>query len=91
MKYIITGAVGFIGSHLCERLLAEGKQVVGIDCFTDYYPRWCKEANLDVIRDRPGFTLVEKSILDADLESLIGEGDVVFHQAAQGLDRKSVV
>jgi len=37
MKAVVTGAAGFIGSHLCERLLADGYEVVGIDCFTDYY------------------------------------------------------
>jgi nucleoside-diphosphate-sugar epimerase len=39
MKCVVTGAAGFIGSHLCERLLADGHSVTGIDCFTDYYPR----------------------------------------------------
>ena len=39
MKVVVTGAAGFIGSHVAESLLADGHEVVGIDCFTDYYPR----------------------------------------------------
>ena len=46
MKALVTGAAGFIGSTLAERLLADGADVVGIDCFTDYYPRPIKERNL---------------------------------------------
>ena len=45
-RAVVTGAAGFIGSHLCERLLADGWRVTGIDCFTDYYPREDKLANL---------------------------------------------
>ena len=43
MKALVTGAAGFIGSHLAERLLDDGAEVIGIDCFTDYYPRALKE------------------------------------------------
>ncbi len=52
MKAIVTGAAGFIGSHLSERLLADGHEVVGIDCFTDYYRRARKEQNLEAARSR---------------------------------------
>src|SRR5262245_15045371 len=55
MRCVVTGAAGFIGSHLCERLLADGHAVTGIDCFTDYYPRTVKERNLSSLRDRPHF------------------------------------
>ena len=46
MKVIVTGAAGFVGSHLCERLVDHGDEVIGIDCFTDYYSPRRKEANL---------------------------------------------
>ena len=52
MKALVTGAAGFIGSHLTAGLLDRGAQVVGLDCFTDYYPRPIKERNLDVNRRR---------------------------------------
>ena len=46
MKALVTGCAGFIGSHLTERLLREGYEVIGIDCFADYYARGIKEANI---------------------------------------------
>ena len=48
MKALVTGCAGFIGSHLTERLLREGYEVIGIDCFTDYYSREIKEANINL-------------------------------------------
>ena len=59
MRCVVTGVAGFIGSHLCERLLADGHAVVGIDCFTDYYPRTVKERNLSGFRAHPQFTFIE--------------------------------
>ena len=47
MKAFVTGAAGFIGSTLVERLIADGGDVVGLDCFTDYYPRAIKERNAE--------------------------------------------
>ena len=46
MKAVVTGVAGFIGSTLAEQLVGDGADVVGIDCFTDYYPRPLKERNL---------------------------------------------
>ena len=46
MKTLVTGCAGFIGSHLVDKLLEQGYKVIGIDCFTDYYPRETKEANI---------------------------------------------
>jgi nucleoside-diphosphate-sugar epimerase len=89
MKALITGAAGFIGSTLAERLLDRGDDVVGIDCFTDYYPRPMKERNLSGPRSRPGFRFVESRIQDADLASLLADRTHVFHLAAQAGVRKS--
>jgi nucleoside-diphosphate-sugar epimerase len=89
VKALVTGTAGFIGSHLTEALLDRGAQVVGIDCFTDYYPRPIKEANLGHNRGRAGFTFVEARIQDADLPSLLKDVTHVFHLAAQAGVRKS--
>jgi UDP-glucose 4-epimerase len=89
MKALITGAAGFIGSHLTGGLLDRGAEVVGIDCFTDYYPRPIKEANLAHNRDRPGFRFIESRIQDADLPELLDGVTHVFHLAAQAGVRKS--
>jgi len=89
MKCLVTGAAGFIGAHLCGRLLAQGCQVVGIDSFTDYSPRELKEARVAPLRDAPGFTLVEDDILTADLDSLARGAALLFHQAAQAGVRAS--
>jgi nucleoside-diphosphate-sugar epimerase len=89
MKALVTGAAGFIGSHLCGVLLDSGATVTGIDCFTDYYPRPLKEANLATLTGRPGFSFVEASLQDADLKPMLGGVTHVFHLAAQAGVRKS--
>lgn len=89
MRALVTGAAGFIGSHLCELLLERGAHVVGIDCFTDYYARSIKEANLSHNSGRPGFRFVEARIQDADLPALLDGVSHVFHLAAQAGVRKS--
>jgi nucleoside-diphosphate-sugar epimerase len=89
MKALVTGAAGFIGSHLSEALLDRGAQVTGLDCFTDYYARSLKEANLAPNFGREGFRFVEARIQDADLKSLLGGVTHVFHLAAQAGVRKS--
>ena len=89
MKALVTGTAGFIGSHLTGALLDRGATVIGLDCFTDYYPRAIKEANLDHNRRRDGFTLVETRIQDADLKTLLKDITHVFHLAAQAGVRKS--
>ncbi len=80
---LVTGAAGFIGSHLSERLLQEGHSVIGVDAFTDYYPRAVKEANLAGLRAHPGFRFVEADLARADLLSLVAGADFIFHQAGQ--------
>jgi len=89
MKALVTGAAGFIGSHLAEALLDGGAQVTGIDCFADYYPRPIKERNLAAVRERPGFAFVESTIQAADLRALLTGVTHVFHLAAQAGVRKS--
>lgn len=89
MKALVTGAAGFIGSTLAERLLANGADVVGLDCFTDYYPRPLKERNLSGLITLPRFRFVEARLQDADLRSLLADRTHVFHLAAQAGVRKS--
>jgi predicted glycosyltransferase/uncharacterized protein YbjT (DUF2867 family) len=69
--YLVTGAAGFIGSHLSERLLSNGHIVRGADRFSDYYGRDVKEANIASCRARPGFELIEADFADADLDGLL--------------------
>lgn len=84
MKALVTGVAGFVGSHLAERLLSEGHQVVGVDCLTDYYSEELKVANLAEVRRAGGdFTFVEEDLRRTDLESLLKSTTHVFHQAGQ--------
>lgn len=82
MKCLVTGAAGFIGSHLCERLLEAGHDVAGVDAFIPYYPRAVKESNLSAARAHRSFRFHEidlrKDRLDAALEGV----ETVFHLAA---------
>ena len=89
MRALVTGAAGFIGSTLSERLLAQGADVVGIDCFADYYPRAIKERNLHDAMATRGFRFIESRLQDADLAMLLGDRTHVFHLAAQPGVRKS--
>ena len=89
MKALVTGAAGFIGSHLTAALLDRGATVVGIDSFTDYYARDIKERNLAENRLREGFRFAETSIQSADLPGLLDGVTHVFHLAAQAGVRRS--
>jgi nucleoside-diphosphate-sugar epimerase len=89
VKALVTGCAGFIGSTLVDRLLADGADVAGIDCFTDYYPREVKERNLGGALKSSAFRFVESSIQDADLPALLHDRTHVFHLAAQAGVRKS--
>jgi nucleoside-diphosphate-sugar epimerase len=89
VKALVTGAAGFIGSTLADRLLRDGAHVVGLDSFADYYPRALKERNLAAARRDPDFRFVEARIQDADLRSLLADRTHVFHLAAQAGVRKS--
>jgi nucleoside-diphosphate-sugar epimerase len=83
LKCLVTGCAGFIGSHLSEALVAQGNSVTGVDCFTDYYPRKVKMANLSALRKAKKFNLVEADLSSAKLSPLLREVDYVFHLAAQ--------
>jgi nucleoside-diphosphate-sugar epimerase len=89
MRALVTGAAGFIGSHLTAALLDKGATVVGVDCFTDYYPRALKERNLEENKLRQGFRFAETTIQSADLPALLDGVTHVFHLAAQAGVRKS--
>lgn len=89
MKALVTGVAGFIGSTLAEQLVQDGADVVGIDCFTDYYERAVKERNLEKLKASPRFRLVESAIQDADLPALLSDRTHIFHLAAQAGVRKS--
>lgn len=89
MRCLVTGVAGFVGSHLAERLLADGHEVCGIDAFIDYYPRGIKERNLESLREWDRFTFVEGDILTVNLFQLLDGVDWIFHQAAQAGVRSS--
>lgn len=82
MRMLVTGAAGFVGSHLCERLIAEGHEVTGLDAFTSYYPRPIKERNLERLRDEGRFRFVEADLRETDLAPLVADADAVLHLAA---------
>jgi nucleoside-diphosphate-sugar epimerase len=86
---LVTGVAGFIASHLAERFLARGDRVVGVDCFTDYYSRERKEANLAPLLSAPGFRFVEADLSAARLEPLFEGTAGVCHLAAQAGVRAS--
>jgi UDP-glucuronate 4-epimerase len=89
MKALVTGGAGFVGSHLSERLLAQGAEVVAIDSFTDYYPRAIKERNLAALRGQAGYRLIEADLNALDLREVLTGITHVFHLAAQAGVRKS--
>ena len=80
---LVTGAAGFIGSRLVERLLAAGQRVIGVDCLTDYYDPEVKRANLVAARQCPAFVFIESDLVTADLRLLLSGVDEVYHLAGQ--------
>ena len=66
MKFLVTGAAGFIGYHVAERLLTAGHQVVGIDNLNDYYDVGLKTARLDRLADKPGFRFIKLDLADRE-------------------------
>ncbi|MGB3652106.1 MAG: NAD-dependent epimerase/dehydratase family protein [Rivularia sp. (in: cyanobacteria)] len=88
-KNIVTGAAGFIGSHLAETLLKRGEEVVGVDEFNDYYDPLFKHKNVKNLQSYANFKLIEGNIQFLDWDSLLKDVDVVYHQAAQAGVRAS--
>jgi nucleoside-diphosphate-sugar epimerase len=82
MKCLVTGAAGFIGSHLCERLLEAGHDVVGVDAFLPYYPRAAKEANLAAPLAHRAFTFHPLDLRHDPLDGLLDGVVAIFHLAA---------
>jgi len=80
--FLVTGCAGFIGSHLCERLLADGHAVTGVDLLTDFYDLQLKRRNLVPLLARERFQFVQRELLDTD-ESLLRDAEVIFHLAAR--------
>lgn len=83
MKILVTGAVGFIGSHTAERLVELGHEVIGVDSFNDYYSVALKTLNAEAI-SKKGVRVIKKDLLDQDLVSVLPlDVDYIFHFAAQ--------
>jgi UDP-glucuronate 4-epimerase len=82
-RALVTGCAGFIGSHLTDALLADGHEVVGIDCFSDNYAKPDKLANLGAASDHTGFELHRRDLAAEDVSALLAGCDVVFHLAAE--------
>jgi UDP-glucose 4-epimerase len=94
MKYLVTGAAGFIGSHLSRQLLSEKKDVIAVDIFRDYYPPELKRANIADLLKNPSFKLFEQDLSGKDMSWLdrvvdSSEEITVYHLAAQAGVRKS--
>ena len=92
MKVLITGAAGFIGSHLCERLLADGLIVVGVDNFDDFYNPQIKRQNIKGCLKNKNFQLVEADICDSSaMDKTVGGGvEIIVHLAARAGVRPSI-
>ncbi|MBD2137175.1 GDP-mannose 4,6-dehydratase [Anabaena sp. FACHB-1237] len=88
-KIIVTGAAGFIGSHLVEALLKQGNEVIGIDQFNDYYDPFFKWKNISNFQNLANFTLIEGDIQSLEWQPLLEDVEVIYHQAAQAGVRSS--
>jgi UDP-glucuronate 4-epimerase len=90
---LVTGAAGFIGFHVAQRLLSSGRTVVGLDCVNDYYDPALKEARLNILKQQPKFTFVKSDLADREAtKSLFAQHrfPAVIHLAAQAGVRYSL-
>lgn len=83
MNALVTGCAGFIGSHLCEKLIQRNDRVIGIDCLTSYYARETKTYNLTHLKNEQNFTFIECDLNQSDLRDHLETVDCVFHTAGQ--------
>ena len=92
MKVLITGAAGFIGSHLCERLLGDGCVILGVDNFDDFYDPQIKRSNIADCLENKNFEIVEGDIRDrAAMDEIVGKDiDIIVHLAARAGVRPSI-
>ncbi|MBD2302456.1 MULTISPECIES: NAD-dependent epimerase/dehydratase family protein [Nostocales] len=88
-KIIVTGAAGFIGSHVAEVLLKQGEEVIGIDEFNDYYDPILKRKNIALLNCWSNFKLIEGNIQFLDWQNLLQDVEIIYHQAAQAGVRAS--
>jgi len=89
MRILVTGAAGFIGSHLTEKLVGNGYRVTGLDAFRNYYSPEVKRKNLFLLKSNRNFLLNKGDLLKTDLNRLLKDTDVIFHLAAQAGVRES--
>ena len=83
MRCVVTGAAGFVGSHLCDFLLARGDEVLGIDSFTEYYDSSAKERNISTALGHERFRLLRADLLELPLDDVLRDAEVVYHLAGQ--------
>jgi UDP-glucose 4-epimerase len=89
MRIVVTGAAGFIGSSLSDVLLDAGHEVIGVDCFVDYYPKEMKLKNIERARSFDRFRFIEEDLATVPLRPLLEGAGWIFHQAAQAGVRAS--
>src|SRR4051812_40190577 len=88
MKCVVTGAAGFIGSHLCDELLRTGHEVVGVDAFIPYYPQSIKERNQAEALTHPNYRFIQLDLRHDSLADVVDGAEAVFHLGAMaGLTR----
>src|SRR3989338_8642491 len=82
MRVFVTGAAGFIGSHIAEYFKKKGNDVAGLDAFTDFYDPHLKRKNAEILSAQ-GITIYEKNLVTDDLSDAVAGADVIIHAAAQ--------